>query len=220
MGLLVLAIRALGDVVLTTPIYRIFKSAYPMGTIDVVVEHPHGDLLRGNPNLSAIYEVDRSRNGPRFLGWPAHIGLIAALRRTRYDVVVDLFSGPRSALMAWLTGARCRIGEDTRNRGRGLLYSHPIAVKREEDHLVVQKLQLIRPLVGEVKEAPLELVVFPGERDEAEALLHRTGAVQGGVRVGLFPGAGWAHKRWPSGSPFITSRCFRLATRMRWPSIS
>ena len=197
MRLLVLAIRALGDVVLTTPIYRILKRAYPAGILDVVVERLYGDLLRGNPSLDEIYEIDRRRDTPRALGWPAQARLIGALRRKRYDAVIDLFSGPRSALMARLTGARCRIGEDTRHRGRGLLYTHPIPVKREEEHLVVQKLRLIQPLVGEVAEGPLELFLFPHEQAEAEARLHAAGARQGKVWIGLFPGAGWAHKRWP-----------------------
>lgn len=197
MRLLVLAIRALGDVVLTTPIYRTLKDAYPTGRLDVVVERPYGELLHGNPNLDAIYEVERGRDTPRLLSWSAQARLIAALRRKRYDVVVDLFSGPRSALMARLTGAPCRIGEDTRSRGRGWLYTHPIPVKREEEHLVVQKLRLVRPLVGEVQETPLELFVLPEELDEAEAVFHSAGTQRGRRRVGFFPGAGWAHKRWP-----------------------
>lgn len=198
MKLLVLAIRALGDVVLTTPIYRILRDAFPTGRLDVVVERPYGELLRGNPNLDAIYEADRRRNTAKFLSWPAQARLIAALRRERYDIVVDLFSGPRSALMARLTGAACRIGEDTRRRGRGFLYTHPVPVKREEEHLVVQKLRLIQPLVGTVKEAPLELFLLPGERDEADKTLRAEGAREGAARVGFFPGAGWAHKQWPA----------------------
>src|SRR5574337_9846 len=197
MKLLVLAIRALGDVVLTTPLYRILRSAYPTGLLDVVVERPYGDLLRGNPNIDAIYEVERRRDLPRTVSWLAQVRLIGALRRKHYDVVVDLFSGPRSALMARLTGAACRIGEDTRNRGRGFLYTHSIPVKREEEHLVVQKLRLIQPLVGEVKEAPLELCIRPEEREEAEALLQAVGVRHGVLRVGLFPGSGWVNTRWP-----------------------
>lgn len=197
MRLLVLAIRALGDVVLTTPIYRILKGAYPTGRLDVVVERPYGELLRGNPNLDAIYEIDRGRGTAKLLDWAAQARLIAMLRRERYDVVVDLFSGPRSALMARLSGAAYRIGEDTRSRGRGWLYTHSIPVKREEEHLVVQKLRLIQPLVGAVKEAPLELCVCPEEREEAETLLQAAGARQGVPRACLFPGSGWAHTRWP-----------------------
>lgn len=197
MRLLVLAIRALGDVVLTTPIYRILRSAYPTGRLDVVVERPYGELLRGNPNLDGIYEVDRRRDTTKLLSWIAQAKLIAKLRRERYNAVVDLFSGPRSALMTRLSGAACRIGEDTRSRGRGWLYTHPVLVRGEGEHLVIQKLRLIQPLVGVAKEAPLELFVGPEEREEAEALLLAAGARQGVLRVCLFPGSGWAHTRWP-----------------------
>lgn len=236
MRCLVLAIRALGDVVLTTPIYRALKSAYPTERLDVVVERPYGELLRGNPYLDTIYEVDRRRNTAKCLNWPAQARLIAALRRERYDVVVDLFSGPRSALMARLTGAGYRIGEDTRHRGRGWLYTHPIPVKREEEHLVVQKLRLIQPLVGEMPAGPIELFLLPGERDEADKRLRAEGAREGAVRVGLFPGAGWAHKQWPAerfaglgdalvaeqdadivlfGGPHDVAACDAVAIRMR-----
>jgi len=198
MRLLVLAIRALGDVVLTTPVYRILKAAYPIATVDVVVERPYGDLLRGNPNLDAIYEVDRGRDLPRTANWSAQARLIGALRQKHYDTVVDLFSGPRSALMARLTGAGRRIGEDTRSRGRGWLYTHPIPVQREEEHLVAQKLRLIRPLVGDVKEAPLELFVGSEGRAEAETLFQARGVRPGVPRICLFPGSGWINTRWPS----------------------
>lgn len=236
MRLLVVAIRALGDVVLTTPIYRILRSAYPTGRLDVVVERPYGELLRGNPNLDAIYEVDRRRDTAKLLSWTAQARLIAKLRRARYDVVVDLFSGPRSALMARLTGAACRIGEDTRSRGRGWLYTHPIPVKHEEEHLVVQKLRLIQPLVSKAKGGPLELFLLPSERDEADKSLRAEGAREGAARIGFFPGAGWTHKQWPAdrfaelgdaisaewnadimlfGGPNDVTACEAVAARMR-----
>ncbi len=55
--ILVLAIRALRDVVLTTPVYGNLRRTYPTAYIVAVVEEPSEPVLRGNPCLDRILTI-------------------------------------------------------------------------------------------------------------------------------------------------------------------
>jgi len=193
--ILVLAIRALGDVVLTTPVYRNLRRAYPAARLEVVVEEPYEALLRGNPCLDRIRTVDRSRTQSAWRQWREQGALVRALRRERFDTVLDLFGGPRSAILARLSGAPRRIGPAT--RGHGWLYTERLRVPKEGLHLVRQKLAMAAPLLPRAEELPLELTVTAGERADARVRLARAGISPGAPLVGFFPGAGWGHKIWP-----------------------
>lgn len=193
--ILILAIRALGDVVLTTPVYRNVRRGYPAARLDVLVEEPYEPLLRNNPCLDRLWTVDRSRTRGAWQRWREQVALVRALRRERFDVVLDLFGGPRSAILARLSGAPRRIGPAT--RGHGWLYTERLSVPKEGLHLVRQKLALAGPLLPRAEELPLELVVTGEERAWARAQLAQGGVPPGGTLVGFFPGAGWWHKTWP-----------------------
>lgn len=194
--ILVLAIRALGDVVLTTPVYRNLRRTYPAARLEVLVEEPYEALLRGNPCLDRIRTVDRSRTRGAWQRWRKQVALVRALRRERFDVALDLFGGPRSAILARLCGAPRRIGPAT--RGHGWLYTERLRVPKEGLHLVRQKLAMAGPLLPRAEELPLELAVTAEERAWARARLGEAGVAPGSPLVGFFPGAGWGHKRWPA----------------------
>ena len=199
--ILVLAIRAIGDVVLVTPILRILKKLLPASYQAVVVDGPSAEVLRNNPNIDRIIAINRKAS--HVLQWNQWVReffcLLSDLRSEHFDSAVDLFSGPRSALLAWLCGATDRYGEDFRARGRGFLYNHPVSIERDGRHLVEQKLDLIRSLVGKVEkdEAYLEIFVTGQERERAKAILAEFDLARGKL-VGLVPSSGSIVRNWPS----------------------
>ena len=94
----IIRLRSMGDTVLTTPALALLKRARPDLRVLVVVERPWDRLLEGNP---AVDEVVRLPNR-----WAA----IAALRRARVELCLNLHGGPTSAWMTLLSGARWRAG--------------------------------------------------------------------------------------------------------------
>jgi heptosyltransferase III len=99
--LMVVTLR-IGDVLLSTPVIRSMRLAWPQAEIDVLVfEHTEGILLR-NPDIHRVIIV------PARPGFWVHLRLILGLFR-RYDLALTTLLGDRPTLYAWIAG-KTRIG--------------------------------------------------------------------------------------------------------------
>ena len=198
--ILIIAIRAIGDIVLITPLLPLLKKRFPTSYLALLADGPSAQIFENNPHLDQLFIIDRSSSNQ--LPWLARVQLwvklVSMLRRQNFDIVVDLFSGPRSAILGYISKARDRYGEDFRKRGRGLFYNHPISISRDGRHIVEQKLDLIQPLIGKVepKGSGLELYLTDEEKRTIKPLLclpekkwHRM--------IGLVPSAGSIWRVWP-----------------------
>lgn len=199
--ILVLAIRAIGDVVLITPALRLLKHKFPAAYLAVLVDGVSAKILEHNPHVDQLFVIDRSHS--HHLRWTERLKewcqLVSKLRQERFDTAVDLFSGPRSAVIAWTCGAHERYGEDFRTAGRGFLYTHPIRVNRDGRHLVEQKCDLIRPLVGEVKRdhTYLEVHLTESDRQQVQPFLAQVTRKPRRL-IGLVPSSGSVFRNWPA----------------------
>ncbi|MGB0909408.1 MAG: lipopolysaccharide heptosyltransferase II [Nitrospirales bacterium] len=199
--ILVIAIRAIGDVVLITPVLRLLKERYPSAHLAVVADGVSAQILHHNPHVNKVFLTDRSSSRKlsivnKLREW---MKFSSELQHEQFDTVIDLYSGPRSALMTWMTKAKDRYGEDYRSRLRGYLYNHPIQVCRDGRHLVEQKLELITPLVEKSNQGnvSLELLVMSEEQEKARELLSPVKASNTRYAC-LIPGAGSQWRVWPS----------------------
>ena len=99
---LVIVMRRLGDVFLTTPLLRTLRKGLPDATIDVLVFHGTQGILQGNPDINSIITLPQ-RPSTREL-----LALMYYLRR-RYEIAISTQTGDRPTLLAYVAG-RCRIG--------------------------------------------------------------------------------------------------------------
>ena len=199
--ILIIAIRVIGDIVLITPLLTLLKKVYPTGYCAVLVDGSTSEVLLNNPSINRLIVINRGQSQQetfwkRGQDW---YHLVGDLKKERFDMVLDLFSGPRSAVLSYFSGAAKRYGEDFRKRGRGFLYSHPINIKRDGRHLVEQKLELVQALVGKTNldAGPLELYLTEKEEEDGRRLLAKTPNVPL-PRLGLIPSAGSQWRVWPS----------------------
>jgi heptosyltransferase III len=94
---LVVALRRLGDVLLTTPLMRSIKRAFPAASIEALVFAGTEGILAGNPDLAEVIAIPRR---------PCAGETLALLRRLarRYDVALSTQSGDRPTALAWVAG--------------------------------------------------------------------------------------------------------------------
>lgn len=199
--ILILAIRSIGDVVLITSVVRQLKEKFPDGFIGIVADGPSAQVLEENPCLDHVFVIDRvaSQQLSCFTRWKLWVQLVSDIRRHHFDMVIDLFSGPRSAILGYMARAKDRYGEDFRHKIRGFLYNHHIKICRDGRHLIEQKFDLIQPLTGKIDigKSALELHLTEAERLQGKKLFGVAGATHQ-KRIGFIPGAGSDWRVWPA----------------------
>lgn len=99
-SILIIQLRQIGDVLLTTPAAEVLRSNFPEARIDFLTEPPSDQVLKGNPFIDNILAYDRKSP----LRW------LFRVRAAKYGMVVDFMSNPRSALLARFSGAAVTAG--------------------------------------------------------------------------------------------------------------
>jgi lipopolysaccharide heptosyltransferase III len=99
---LVITMRRLGDVLLTTPLVRALHRGLPGSRIDVVVFAGTEGMLAGNPDIEHVIAVPQHPN----------LAVMAALIRRlwrQYDIAISTQGGDRPTLLAAIAG-RVSVG--------------------------------------------------------------------------------------------------------------
>ena len=100
--ILVITLRRLGDVLLTTPLIRTVRRGFPHASLDVLVFRGGEAILAGNPDINDVVVMSER---------PAAAETWALVRRLwrRYDLVISTQTGDRPAFFALIAGRR-RVG--------------------------------------------------------------------------------------------------------------
>ena len=96
--ILVISLRRIGDLLLTTPLIRSMRRAWPQASIDMLVLPGTRGIVEGNPDIDKIIVMQRGQS----------LKLALQLFR-RYDLAVSTQTGDRPTLFAFLAG-RQRAG--------------------------------------------------------------------------------------------------------------
>lgn len=199
---LVVRLRLIGDVVFTTPVIGALRRALPDAHLAYLIEPAAAAVVRHHPALNEVIIAPRVR-GLQRLGTDLQLGL--ALRRRRYDVVLDLHSGPRASWLTWLSRAPRRIGFEV--QARRWVYTDLVARPRElrPRHSVENQWDILAPLLPELPPPspitdPVTMVHAPDAEARVDAWLAREGLEAGHALVVVHVSAGNAFRRWPLSS--------------------
>ncbi len=116
--ILVIRYRFIGDTLLTVPFLRNLRYSYPNVQIDMLVSSGSGEIIENCPYVNNFIFFDTTKkfkyeNGQKKSFW----SYVKQLRKEKYDKVYVLKRSLSSAILAFLTGAKERIGFNTEHRG-------------------------------------------------------------------------------------------------------
>ncbi|MHB8535671.1 MAG: putative lipopolysaccharide heptosyltransferase III [Sulfuricaulis sp.] len=198
---LVVKLRHLGDVLLTSPVFTVLKNHAPHLEIDALVYRDTEPMLSGHPAIANIFTVDR---GWKQEGWPAQLSsewrLFRSLRARHYDLIVHLTENPRGMVLALLLGARYGVARDYSGK-RGRLwrnsFTHLYQVPSKPRHTVEIHLDALRRLgiYPETDERRLALTVTDEAESSVRALMTRHDLPSKGF-IHIHPTSRWLFKCW------------------------
>ena len=202
MKILIVKLSSIGDVVHTLPTLWAIHEALPTAEISWAVEKSAAEILRSNPLLTNLIEID-TRALRREKKWAAKWSLgrqqLRQLRAQKFDIALDFQGLLKSGLIAKLSGAAERIGfakENLREPLSRYLLTETARVPTKI-HIIEKNLRLAEkaleikiPLAGDDYQFPI--ATSEEHQGVAESLIREIG----GDFVILNPGGGWATKLW------------------------
>ena len=199
MRILIVKLGSIGDIVHTLPALAALRDAMPQAEISWVVERRSAEILRDNPLLDRLIEVDtkalrRGLMSGETLRAPRQ--QLRRLRASAFDVALDFQGLLKSASIARLSGARRIFGYSRtglREPASALLLSKTIAVPRQT-HIIRKSLLLLQGALGIPEPEQLSFPIHISEKHEAEA--QEAATHTGGRYAILNPAGGWPTKLW------------------------
>jgi lipopolysaccharide heptosyltransferase II len=161
--ILLIRLRRIGDVIMTTPSITALRMAFPETFISYIVEEPYRELVEGNPSLDKVIVLKKKQRIKDFFK------LSRQIRKENYDVVLDFHGGPRAFLITLLSGAKLKLGY--RIKYKHFIYDIklPRAAKSGHIHSVENHLNLIKALGVNVESIP-PLYIPQAGKDEFEKI--------------------------------------------------
>jgi len=201
MRILIVKLGSIGDIVHTLPALAAIRKAMPQAEISWVVERHASEILRDNPLLDRLIEVDTKALRRRLMSGEtlrAPRQQLRQLRASAFDLALDFQGLLKSAFIARLSGARRIFGfsrDSLREPASRILLSKSIPISKNS-HVIRKNLALASGALGiSISEDPndLEFPIATNSTHQAEAL---NAATEGSDYAILNPGGGWPTKLW------------------------
>ncbi|HEV7643840.1 MAG TPA: lipopolysaccharide heptosyltransferase I [Pyrinomonadaceae bacterium] len=205
MKILIVKLGSIGDIVHTLPALAAIHHGLPDAEISWVVEKRSAEILRGNPMISRLIEIDtkslrRNVNPRKFLGQVR--SELQQLRDVKFDVALDFQGLLKSALVGKLSGAKKIYGFSSRSlkEPASRIFLDKAVRTSRHSNVIFKNLNLAnRALKLDLPASSPEMLSFPIRLDDA----HRAEAEQAIAKIHgdfaiLNPGGGWPAKLWPA----------------------
>lgn len=191
--ILVVNVNWLGDVILSSPIFKALKTAYPRSKISCLAVPRVRDVLESIPGVDEIivYDEEGSHRSPF-----AKLRLIYELSQKKFDAAFLLHRALTRALFVFFAGIPRRIGYDTKSRGAFLTRRIKTPDERTT-HRLDYYLNVVESFGVAVTDRASLLMVDVKVEKEMRDTLHSYGVGEKDFLIVIHPGGNWDLKRWP-----------------------
>ncbi len=197
--ILVIRLDRIGDMVMTTPIFRALKKKWPDAQITVLTNTVNRNVVINNPFIDCILVYDRENAHKRL---NSRLIFFRSIRERKFDLVIDPYLDYelKTSLITRFIGKKFRLGFEF--AGRGIFYniryqSNVFPVSTEKKHMIDYNLDLVTCLGIEAKQRQPEIFLSTDEKENADKLLEKAGVNVESRIIGIHPGGNYQSQRWP-----------------------
>ena len=190
--ILIIQTAFLGDLILTTPIFKRIKEIFPNSLIYVITLPTTAPILFHNPYIHKIIIYDKKG---REKGIKGLLSIIRKVREISPNIVISPHRYLKSALISFLSKADIRIGFKVGLHR--ILYTHTVK-RNKESHEVERILSLLSPITKE-KERYIPPTIYLTHYEILYGLrILRENNIPISRLIVFAPGSVWGTKRWPA----------------------
>jgi len=194
--ILIVRTDRLGDVVLSTPVIRNLRLAFPKSHIAFLCRPYTRSALEGNSDLDEVIVYDKYREQKSL--W-ASIKFSLYLRKKKFDLALILHPTNRAHLITFLAAIPQRVGWDKK---LGKLLTKRIKYTKQEGkkHESEYTLDLLRELDISIEHTDTYFPIRSKAKAAVEQLLKGEGVGWSDKFIVIHPSASCPSKRWPQES--------------------
>ena len=183
----------IGDVVLSTPVIKALRGAYPHAYIAMMVSPSTKDIIEGNPYLDEVIVYDKDQ---KHKSWLATLKFSAHLKKKGFDLAVLLHPTNRVHLVVFFSAIKQRLGYD---RKLGFLLNRRLKHAKQfgHKHEIEYNLDLLKVLGISVRDKELYVPLKPESELWVIALFKKEGLKYSDRILAVHPGASCPSKIWP-----------------------
>jgi predicted lipopolysaccharide heptosyltransferase III len=187
-SILIIQLKRLGDLILTTPALRGLRKLYPKAKVTLLIDQHSRELA------PAIADVDRVWIYQRRESFKLWVDLI----RSEFDLCLDFTGNDRSAVLTFLSKAGQRVGFAfvAKRAIRAWVYTELVSSAVREKHTVDHYVDLVRALGDSGTDLPVHLQLPDGAGPSATRLREQIGLPDRYCVV--HPGTARPEKYWPA----------------------
>lgn len=188
---LVIRLSSIGDVILSTPLIRCLRKAFPESRIDFLVKKEFAAVLTNNPHISEIIVYDKQGG----LGEFRRVKML--IKERNYHQIIDIQQNIRSILFS--VGTRAAVTTFSKKLWkRFLLIRLRINAYREVKPVYLRYMEAVESLGITYDGLGTEMFLPEEEVQQAAILCSGAGNGSPATLIAIAPGARWANKRWPA----------------------
>jgi predicted lipopolysaccharide heptosyltransferase III len=146
--ILVIQLKRIGDLILTTPALRALRRRFPDARVTIAIERGSRELLPALTSLDETLVYARGNSNARV--W-------RRLILGTFDVCLDFTGSDRSLLFSILSKSRQRIAFTPKSRLKAMLYNKLVDSPVRKHHTIDHYLHLLRPLDVDAVDEPIAL---------------------------------------------------------------
>lgn len=190
--ILIVRTDKIGDLVLSTPVIKAVRDAYPGSYIAALVRPYAHEVIKNNPYLDEVITYEKSKKG---IGILKDLKFILALRKKKFDLALVLHPKNRTHIIIFLSGISERVGYDKK---LGVLLTKKIPHIKEYGlkHEIDYTLDIVRYVgIEPVEKKPC---VYPDKDADKKIddVFIKSGISRDDAVITMHPGSSCPSKRW------------------------
>jgi ADP-heptose:LPS heptosyltransferase len=210
-NILVIRLKAIGDVIFTLPAVGALRAQFPAARISFLTSKENAGLLRGFREVNETIALDRAalRSGNPVKICREFFGLLRRLRAGKFSLAVDFQGFGETAWLARITGAPQRWGS-VYGAGRRWAYTRGL-VRNEKVHPADWNLELLAGCGVAVDRAGNDFWLPADALAAAQKFVSENSLEAGRPTLVIQPLTSSAQKNWPLENFLAVARHWRAA---------